>query len=51
MYLVDDEDLVASELRWDARLLHKCLNMLYGVVRGGIELKDVERSLLVERLA
>ena len=48
--LVDDKHLVASELRWDACLLHERLDVLYGVVAGGVELEDVERTLLIERL-
>ena len=51
VHLVDDEHLVASQLRRDARLLHERLDMLYGVVAGGIELEDVERALLIKRLA
>ena len=50
MYLVDDEDLVASELRWDARLLHERLDMFHTVVGGCVELEDVQRTLLIERL-
>ena len=51
MHLVDDEDLVTAELWWDARLLHQCLDVFHTVVRGSIELEDVQRTLLVERLA
>ena len=40
--LVDDEHLVTSQLRRDARLLHEGLDMLHGVVAGGIELEDIE---------
>ena len=50
VHLVDDEDLVASELRWDARLLHQRLDMFHTVVRGSVELEDVQGTLLVERL-
>ena len=49
--LVDDEHLVASHLRRYARLLHESLDVLHRVVAGGVELKDVKRALLVERLA
>ena len=42
MYLVDDEHLILAQLRRDARLLHQRLDMLHGVVRGGVELEDVE---------
>ena len=49
--LVDNKDLVAPYLRRYARLLHQRLDMLHRVIRGGIELEDVERTLLVERLA
>ena len=49
--LVDDEHLVLTDLRWDAGLLHEGLDMLDGVVGGGIEFKDVERTLFVECLA
>ena len=51
MHLVDDEHLVASKLRRDARLLHQRLNVLDAIVGGGIQFEDVERTLLVERLA
>ena len=50
VHLVNDEDLVTSELRWDARLLHERLDMLYGVVGGSVELEDIQGTLLVERL-
>ena len=50
VHLVDDKHLVLAQLRWDARLLHQRFDMLYRVVRGGVELEDVERTLLVERL-
>ena len=51
VHLVDDKHLVASQLRRYARLLHECLDMLHGVVRRGVKLEDVQRALLVERLA
>ena len=51
MHLVDDEHLILAKLRWDARLLHKCLDMLHAVVRGSIEFEDVQGTLFVERLA
>ena len=51
VHLVDDEHLVASYLRRNARLLHERLDVLHGVVRGSVELEDVVRPLLVESLA
>ena len=51
VYLVDDKHLILSELRWDARLLHQCLDMLHTVVRGRVEFEDVEGALFVERQA
>ena len=51
MYLVDDEHLVLTDLRRDARLLHQHLDVLHGVVRGSIQLEDVIRPLFVEGLA
>ena len=51
MYLVDDEYFVTPQLRRDARLLHQGLDVLHGIVGGGIELKDVQGALLIERLA
>ena len=50
VHLVNDKDFITSELRWNARLLHERLDVLHGVVGGGIELKNVERTLFVERL-
>ena len=50
VHLVNDKDLILAQLRRDARLLHQRLDVLYRVVRCGIELKDVQRSLFVERL-
>ena len=49
--LVDDKHLVATYLRRYARLLHERLDVLDGVVRGGIEFENIVRTLLVERLA
>ena len=51
VYLVDDEHLVFSHLRGDARLLHECLYLLHSIVAGSIKLKYVVRALLVESLA
>ena len=50
VYLVDDEHLVFAYLWWDACLFHQCLDVLHGVVGGSIQLKDIERALLVESL-
>ena len=50
VHLVDDEHLVLAYLRRYARLLHQRLDVLHGVVRGSIELEDVERALFVEGL-
>ena len=49
--LVDDEHLVLSHLRRDARLLHEGLYLLNSIIAGSIKLKDVVRALLVESLA
>ena len=51
VHLVDDKHLVSTELRWDACLLHQRLDVFYTIVRGCIELEDVQGTLLVERLA
>ena len=51
VYLVDDEHLVAAHLRWYARLVHERLDAFHGVVGSGVQLEDVQRPLLVERLA
>ena len=51
VYLVDDENLVASHLWRNAGLLHQRLDVFHGVVAGRIQFKDVERPLLIERLA
>ncbi len=51
VYLVDDEHLVLAHLRRDAGLLHQGLDVVHTIVAGGVQLKDVVRALLVERLA
>ena len=51
VHLVDDEHLVASYLRRDARLLHERLDVLHRVVGGRVEFEDVVRPLFVESLA
>ena len=51
MYLVDDEERVASHLRQDAHLLDEGADVVHRVVRGGIQLVDVERASLVEGAA
>ena len=51
MYLVDDKHLIASDLRRDTCLLHNLLDMLHRVVARCVEFEDVERALVVERLA
>ena len=50
VYLVNDKDLVFPYLRRYAGLFHQRLDMLHRVVGGSIQLKDVERPLLVESL-
>ena len=50
VHLVNDKHLVFAYLRWYAGLLHQCLDMLHRVIRCSIELKDVQRALLVKRL-
>ena len=50
VHLVDNKDLVSAKLWRDARLFHQCLDMFHTVVRGGIELEDVQRALFIERL-
>ena len=42
MDLVDDEDRVVAELRNDAHLVDDITNIVYRVVRCGIELVDIE---------
>ena len=42
VHLVDDKDLVFAYLRRDACLFHQRLDVFYAVVRGSVELKDVE---------
>ena len=49
MHLVDDEYRVATNLWQHSHLLDKVADILYGVVRCGIELVDIERAVLVER--
>ena len=51
MHLVDDEERVASHLREDAHLLDQSADVVHRVVRGGIQLVDVERASLVEGAA
>ena len=50
MHLVDDIDLVATESGWHLHLLGELADVLYGVVRGSVQLEDVEGSLLLEGL-
>ena len=49
MHLVDDEYRVATNLWQHSHLLDKVADILYRVVRCGIELVDIERAILVER--
>ena len=49
VHLVDDIDLVSPHLRRNAHLLDERADVVDGVVRGRVELVDVERALLVER--
>jgi len=49
--LVDDKHLVLAYLRRYAGLFHEGLDLLDAIVAGGIQLKDVEGTLLIERLA
>ena len=39
--LVDDEYLIFADLRRYARLFHKRLDILHGVVACGVELEDI----------
>ena len=50
VYLVDDKHLVLAYLRRDARLFHQRLDVLHGIVGGGIKLENIEGTLFVERL-
>ena len=50
VHLVDNKDLVSAKLWRDACLFHQRLDVFHTVVRGGIELEDVQRALLIERL-
>ena len=50
VYLVDDKHLVTAYLRWDARLVHQRLDVVNRVVGGSVQLKNVVRTLFVERL-
>jgi len=49
--LVDDEDLVLADLGRDAYLVDEVADVIDGVVGGGIQLVDVQRTLFVESLA
>ena len=49
VYLVDNEYRVATLLRDDAHLLDKVANIVDRVVRGSIELVDIQRASLIER--
>ena len=48
MHLVDDKDRVVPHLWNDAHLLYEVADVVNRVVRGGIQLVDVERAPLVE---
>ena len=50
VHLVNDENLVFSDLRRDARLFHQRLDVFHRVVRRGVEFENVVRPLFVERL-
>ena len=49
--LVDDIDFVLSDLRRDAHLLHQVSDVIHRVVGCRVKLVDVERGVVVERLA
>ena len=51
MYLIDDIDGVFAYLRRDAHLVNQRTDILHGVVRRRVQFVDIERPLLVERLA
>ena len=51
VHLIDDEDAVTAGLRRDTHLLGQVADVVHAVVGGGIQLVDVVRALLVERLA
>ena len=51
MNLVDDEDGVAARLGNDAHLLDQGADVVHRVIRRGVELVDVERTVLVEAAA
>ncbi len=46
--LIDDVDLVLSDLGRDAHLLHEVADVIHRVVGGGVQLVDVERGIVVE---
>ena len=50
MHLVDDIDLVATESGWHLHLLGELADVLYGIVRGSVQLEDVEGALLLKGL-
>ncbi len=51
VHLIYDKNLVPALLRLKAHLFDQRTNVLHGVVRGGIEFSDVERCILIKRLA
>ena len=48
--LVDDKNLILAHLRRNASLLHQRLDVFHRVVGCCVELKDIQRALLIERL-
>ena len=51
VYLIDDEDLVASYLWRNSRLFHQRLDVLDRVVAGSVQFEDVVTASFGERLA
>ena len=51
VHFIDDEHAVASVRRRHEHLLHERLDIVDAVVRGGVELDDVQRAVLVELAA
>jgi len=49
--LVDDVHLILSDLWWDAHLVDQAADVLDRVVRRGVQLVNVERSVVVEGAA
>ena len=48
VHLVDDKHLITSHLWGNLHLVYEFSNVIYGVIRGGIELMDIIRASFVE---